>query len=49
MLKEDFDRLKTVDLAVKAWSKGSGREIPFIMFDFYNVDKPFSQDKPSVK
>ena len=29
--------------------KGTGREIPFVMFDFYNVDKPFSQDKPSVK
>ena len=29
--------------------KGTGREIPFIMFDFYNVDKPFSQDEPTFK
>ena len=48
ILKEDFDRLKAVDLTVKAWSKGSGREIPFIMFDVYNVDKPFSQERPTV-
>ena len=48
ILKDDFDRLTAVDLAVKAWSKVSGREIPFIMFDFYNVDKPFSQERPTV-
>ena len=48
ILKDDFDRLKAVDLTVKAWSKGSGREIPFIMFDVYNVDKPFSQERPTV-
>ena len=48
ILVEDFDRLKNVHWALQTWSKGTGHEIPLIMFDFYNVDKPFSQDKPIV-